>query len=196
MEQKIIKIKCKGSSIAKLEDLIEYQGNLKDLTETNYDRLLISLKKGFTQPISVWIKPDKTKYILDGHQRVRVLSKIKSEGWIIPDLPICEIYAETEQEAADIVLRNISQYGTVTMDGLIEFSDKLELDIKEIAHDFNFPELKLEKFNFDNNEKRKDLSDDYKESYEVVIECKTEQEQKSIFLRLSEEGLKCRLLTL
>ena len=41
-----------------------------------------------------------------------------------------------------------------------------------------------------------DLSDKLTESYEVVVECESEEEQEKIFNDLNERGLKCRLLTL
>lgn len=42
----------------------------------------------------------------------------------------------------------------------------------------------------------KDISDELKEEYEVVVECSDEEEQERIFTQLNEMGLKCRLLTL
>lgn len=156
MEIKKLQIKCKGSTTAKLEEILDYQGNLKDLTKDNFEKLLTSLKKGFTQPISVWIKPDGTKHCMDGHQRCRVLNSMKKDGWIIPDLPICEIFADTEKEAAEIVLRNISAYGNITMDGLIEFQQTYELDIEEIKNNFRFPEIHLENYEPDVENKEND----------------------------------------
>lgn len=42
----------------------------------------------------------------------------------------------------------------------------------------------------------KDISDELKESYEVVCECSSEAEQEELFNKLVNEGIKCRLLTL
>lgn len=53
------------------------------------------------------------------------------------------------------------------------------------------PELEIQ-----SETEQKDISDDLKEGYEVVCECETEQEQEQLFYKLTEEGIKCRLLTL
>lgn len=139
-------IKCKGSTTAKLEELLIFQGDLKDLSKENFEKLYRSLSKGFTSPINVWIKPDGSKQIVDGTQRDRVLNAMKKDGWIIPELPICEIFADTEKEAAEIVLRNISAYGQITLDGLIEFQQTYDLEMEDIKADFRFPELHLENY--------------------------------------------------
>ena len=41
-----------------------------------------------------------------------------------------------------------------------------------------------------------DISDSIETTYEVVIECMDEMEQESVFNRINEMGLKCRILTL
>lgn len=158
---KTLKIKCKGSALVPLEELLEYQGNLKELTETNQELLRASMEEGFIQPISVWIKPSGEKFIMDGHQRVKVL-KLMAEDYKIPPLPVCEVFAETEAEAAKIVLKDISQFGKVTMEGLIEFTDKYELDIEEVKLAYNFPELNLEAFDYN-----KDYSEEVIKEKEV-----------------------------
>lgn len=145
MEKNLI-IKCKGSDVANIDDLLEYQGNLKDLTETNYKMLRSRIEKAFRHPIQIWIKPDGSKYIMDGHQRLRVLNKMREDGWNIPAIPICEVFADTEAEAAEIVLESIAQYGIVTAEGLLDFTQKYELEIEQVKLDFRFPELNLEKF--------------------------------------------------
>ena len=78
-------------------------------------------------------------------------------------------------------------------------SDLSEFDYDLLKEDFaedylnslgiELPELKVEI-------EQKDISDDLKESYEVVCECENEQEQEQLFYKLTEEGIKCRLLTL
>jgi hypothetical protein len=37
---------------------------------------------------------------------------------------------------------------------------------------------------------------DVKDAYQVVVECRDEDQQRDVFGRLTDEGLKCRLLTL
>ena len=77
-------------------------------------------------------------------------------------------------------------------------SDTSDFDMELLQEDFSVDdlndwgiEIKLEK-----ESDLTDISDELKETYEVVCECENEMEQEALFLRLSEEGIKCRLLTL
>ena len=77
-------------------------------------------------------------------------------------------------------------------------SDSSEFDFELLQTDFEVPEL--EDMGIDISEIKekelKDISDELKEEYEVVVECSDEEEQERVFAQLNEMGLKCRLLTL
>lgn len=77
-------------------------------------------------------------------------------------------------------------------------SDSSEFDIELLQVDF--PTIELEEMGIDipniEEKEQKDISDNLKEEYEVVVECSNEYEQEEIFNKLTEMGLKCRLLTL
>lgn len=77
-------------------------------------------------------------------------------------------------------------------------SDSSEFDLELLSVDFDVPELKDMGIDIPEIKEKelKDISDELKESYEVVVECQSEQEQEEIFTQLNEMGLKCRLLTL
>ncbi len=77
-------------------------------------------------------------------------------------------------------------------------SDSSEFDVELLKVDFDLPELKDMGIDIPDVkiDEPKDISDDLKEIWQVVIECKNEAEQQEIFERLSQEGLECRLLTL
>lgn len=124
----------------KLGELTNTQGELKDLTEDNYVKLKDSiLKHGFVFPFAVWTDKDGVKFILDGHQRVRVL---ENEGWNY-DYPYIEIPAKSLVEAAEILLKISSQYGTITAEGVNDYFSTYELEetvMEEITFDkFSFP---------------------------------------------------------
>ena len=78
-------------------------------------------------------------------------------------------------------------------------SDSSEFDLDSLQADFDVEQLHdwgLD-VEFENlEEDLKDISDDIKESYEVVCECSNEEEQERLFYKLTNEGIKCRLLTL
>lgn len=77
-------------------------------------------------------------------------------------------------------------------------SDSSEFDIELLSVDFEVPELKDMGIDVPEIKEKelKDISDELKEEYEVVVECSDEEEQERIFAQLNEMGLKCRLLTL
>lgn len=127
-------------------DLIELQPNsFKDLSEKNFDKLTNSFKiHGFITPYFVW--KDKGKYfILDGHQRSRVLSTLEPNGL---EVPYILIDAKNKQEAAKKLLAIDSRYGKRTAEGEQEFLDIFEIEqgyIEEVAVlEFEFEEAEEE----------------------------------------------------
>ena len=77
-------------------------------------------------------------------------------------------------------------------------SDSSEFDLELLSVDFAAFELKDMGIDIPEIKEKelKDISDELKEEYEVVVECSDEEEQERIFTQLNEMGLKCRLLTL
>ena len=115
-------------------DLIELQPNsFKDLSQKNFDKLSNSFNvHGFITPYFVW--KDKGKYfILDGHQRSRVLSTLEPNGL---EVPYILIDAKNKQEAAKKLLAIDSRYGKRTAEGEQEFLDIFEIEqgyIEDVA---------------------------------------------------------------
>jgi len=127
-------------------DLIELQPNsFKDLSQKNFDKLSNSFNvHGFITPYFVW--KDKGKYfILDGHQRSRVLSTLEPNGL---EVPYILIDAKNKQEAAKKLLAIDSRYGKRTAEGEQEFLDIFEIEqgyIEEVAVlEFEFEEAEEE----------------------------------------------------
>ena len=117
-----------------IKDLIPTQGELKDLTEANYDKLKKSFEKhGFIFPISIWQDGDKN-YLIDGHQRQRVIVKEYGDA----EVPIIKIPAKDIKEAAEILLKVTSQYGTITQEGLDTFIAQYQLNEAEIYESTSF----------------------------------------------------------
>lgn len=78
-------------------------------------------------------------------------------------------------------------------------SESSEFDFELLQEDFDTEELEVWGLDVDFDvepTEPKDISDDLKESYEVVCECSSEAEQEELFNKLVNEGIKCRLLTL
>ena len=70
-----VQIRCAAAVNIDLAKLTPLQGELKELSDVNFEKLKQSiLKHGITFPFFVW-QSDGENYILDGTQRDRVLLK-------------------------------------------------------------------------------------------------------------------------
>jgi len=131
IENKIIGLVYKN-----IDELIEFQGNLKELAVCDFEKLKNSfLLNGNISPIYIW-----GNKILDGHQRIKTLAKLREDGVDVPeDLPCVEIRAKSEKEAKKYILQYISQHGKITSDGLYEFISVNELDFRDLKQEINLP---------------------------------------------------------
>lgn len=120
---------------ASMSEFHATQGDLKFLSEDNYKKLKNRIeKRGFIDPVTVWVDEEGQKWLLDGHQRKHVL---ETEGWNQP-IPYLVIEAESKAEAAQILLEITSQYGTITQEGIDEFIATFELPEMDVRGSTNF----------------------------------------------------------
>lgn len=160
---KTIRITCKTGFIADIGDLLVLQNDLKDLTKENYEKLKKEiLTEGFDAPFFIW-QDHETKWILDGTQRYRVLSKLRNEGYEIPPLPIVPIEAKDILEAKRKLLGFASQYGNMTSQGLYEFISTANIPFEEMDSRFRFPEIKNDEFKAEYFEETKSSEGEIKE---------------------------------
>lgn len=146
-ELKTISIACESKSAMNIDDMRDFQGNLKTLLDVDYEKLkgeIIEL--GFSYPIQIW-QTGEQNYILDGHQRRRVLLRMREEGYEIPEVPVGVTFADTYKEAKMKLLGGASQYGRVVSDGLYEFMTDADLTVEEIRERVRFAEVDLDLFN-------------------------------------------------
>ncbi len=130
----------------KLADFIPFQGNLKELSTEAYEKLKkVILKLKFSFVIHVWLH-DGHYYILDGHQRVRCLQQMETEGYSVPRLPAIIVEAASFEEAKEKVLAGTSSYGDITQDGLYEFISIGNLKLDDVVSQFKFQEIDFERF--------------------------------------------------
>jgi hypothetical protein len=104
------------------------QGNLKDLTRENYDKLKeVLIEDGFRVPFFVWHNTENDRdYALDGHQRKRVMTGENMEDNGSREVPYVVFEAANEHDARKMLLRITSQYGTITQDGFDEFVGEMQ----------------------------------------------------------------------
>lgn len=140
--EKSIFISCNGTNTIDLDEVVAFQGDLKEISRKNLERLKNRiLKLGFNVPFFIWSSPDRKRYLLDGHQRARALYELRNAGYTIPALPYAEIQATDIQDAKDKLLGISSQYGDFTQDGIRTFLGDIKID-----GDIRLPtgELKIE----------------------------------------------------
>lgn len=117
------------------------QGNLKDLSDANYEKLKLVLdSRGFTTPLFLWFFED-TPYLIDGHQRQRVMTKEDMNDDGSYEVPYLKIEAESIADAKAQLLEISSQYGTITQEGFDEFIAIDEMPEAEIVQVVNFDKL-------------------------------------------------------
>lgn len=142
--------------VAPISELSATQGDLKFLSEDNYNKLKRNIEKhGFDIPVTVWVDSQGEKWLLDGHQRKHVL---ETEGWDDP-IPYLVIKAPNMKTAAERLLQITSQYGTVTREGLDEFIAKFELpevEMRELTHFDSVFDFSVEKEDFEPEEPTED----------------------------------------
>jgi hypothetical protein len=143
---KPVAIRCRAAINVELPALTPLQGDLKELSDANFEKLKRSiLKHGITFPFFIW-QSDGINYILDGTQRDRVLTRMTEEGYDIPPLPCALIEAKDRKEAAEKILLISSQYGKMTNNSLEEFLAENDLGFLELQDELELPSIDLEYF--------------------------------------------------
>ena len=157
----------------------------------------VILKTGVRAPITV---SKLSGLIVKGHGR---LEAAKVAG--LKEFPVeYQVFKDNEEEMSALLADN-------------KIAELAEIDnekLKEIFNDFEFEDLSITGFSEEelkelteifeetellgdpDEEQRKDLSDSIKDVCQVIIECKNEAEQESLYNEFVNRGLTCRVLTL
>lgn len=139
-----IRVTCKAADILPIDELLDFQGDLKHITADNLLKLKRSiLKYGFTAPIFVWRGVDNR--VIDGHQRLRALEDLRKDGYSVPDLPVAYIQADSEAHAKEKLLHITSQYGEFDIRGVESFMSDAGLTLDDVPDiRFSIGDLQLE----------------------------------------------------
>lgn len=142
-----IEIICETGISVPWRDLKDYQGELKELSIANFEKLKKAIiEDGFAAPIFIW--KDKN-YILDGHQRIRVIETMLSDGYDDPvKLPCVNIRCRDKKHAKKLILDFASVYGKATDEGFYQFLHEADLveDYGKIIDTVDLPDVDVEKF--------------------------------------------------
>lgn len=146
--KKVVKINCRGAGELSIDLLTPLQGNLKTLLEENFEKLRnVIAKEGITEPISIWEDPMSGQtMILNGHQRVHTLKRMRDDGWVVPQIPVNMVEAKDFNHAKRLVLQLTSQYGTINPESAFEFINELGVTAEELADTLNFADFDMTRF--------------------------------------------------
>lgn len=157
--------------------------NPRTISKVKYEKLLKSLET-FTKMLE--LRPiiyDENGVIWGGNMRYQALTQLASDKKIeLKDSYFKQIIGYTEAEKKEFAIRDNVELGDWDMDLLANEWGDLPLDEWGV----------VESLDSDGEEKSKVISD----TFEVVIECEDESQQKNIYNKLISEGYKCRVLTL
>jgi hypothetical protein len=201
MEKKI-KIACTGAMLIDVSELVPMQGDLKDLSEENYEKLKKDIiKLGFSEPISAWKNNEGQWCLLNGHQRTRVLLRMRDEGWEIPSIPISIIEADDYKQALEKILSLTSQFGEITRDGLYKFITSNDINPNFISEHFNFAEINMPKFMEEFFNSPSEQIENFDENNLLVkeficsVKCKNETDLQIIYDEMIRRGFECKIIT-
>jgi len=173
-----------------VESLIPYARNARTHSDEQVAQIAASIKEwGWTTPVLV----DETGQIIAGHGRVMAARKLGLEE--IPVM-VASGWSEAQRRAYVLADNKIALNSGWDMDLLkVELQDigEMSFDLDKIG--FSVEEMTsffVETENENNIPEQKEL----KNTFEVAIECENEMQQEDIFNRLTQEGYKCRVLTI
>jgi ParB-like chromosome segregation protein Spo0J len=172
----------------KVEDLIPYVNNSRKHSDEQVAQISASIKEfGWTNPILI----DGTNSIIAGHGRLMAARKLKMDE--VPTIELDHL-TDTQRKALVIADNKLALNAdwdntllTIELDELLK--DGFALDI------LGFDSIELAKL-FDVVEPDDIKEQSYNEVFNIIVECKDEQEQEKIFNRLDSEGYKCRVQSL
>lgn len=177
-----MEVKCKTQHTLPLEELTEFQGNLKERDNTDIGKIVKSIKKhGFSFPFFVW-NQDAINHVLDGHGRLKALQQMVAQGENIPELPIVYVDCRDEADAKELLLKLNSQYGKMTAESIKDFLGDLQIDFTELAIPDGFLDLST-------LEEPKEKTDD-DEAPEIDYEEPAQSEQGQVY-ELGPHRLMC-----
>lgn len=146
--------------IVSLDEIHEFQGDLKELSEDSYKKLATEIETtGFAFSPHVWLNKGKY-YLIDGHQRCKTLKRLCEEKKIkAPKISVIPVEAKNKKEAKMRVLQAASQYGRVTDEGLKKFVIDAKIELSDLER-FDFPTIDLPDFEKELRGESKGLIDD------------------------------------
>lgn len=176
---------------ANVKDLIPYVRNSRTHSEEQVIQIAASIKEfGFTNPILV----DGENGIIAGHGRIMAARKLGLD--VVPTIELSHL--SEAQKKAYIIADNKLALNAGWDDEMLrlEFEELGDLDFDLELTGFDLLEM-TNIFDDEATAEEQDLKEEnYSESFSIIIECESEENQKNIFNKLDTEGYKCRVQSL
>ncbi len=171
------------------DDLIPYINNSRTHSESQIKQIAASIREfGFTNPILI----DDQSTIIAGHGRVMAAQLLGLDD--VPTITL-EDLSEAQRKAYVIADNKLALNAGWDIDALsIEINQLADLDFDLNILGFDIEELTS--ILDGEKEGTEPKEESYSEIFNIVIECKDEEEQEKIFNRLDTEGYKCRVQSL
>lgn len=168
----------------KLTELSLLNNNPRVISKENMDKLKKSIKNNpdyfEARPIICSDRIGKL-VILAGNQRY-----LASKDLGLKEVPCVILHNLTEQKEKEIIIRDNVELG--------------DWDYDLLANEWEIPDLKdwgvdIPSYE-DIEEKEIKNNEEYKEKFQIIIECQNETEQEKIYNKLQRENIKCRIQSL
>ena len=159
--------------------------NPRKISEVEKAGLKSSIQEfGYVDPI---IYNVRTGNIVGGHQRYTILRETGNTHADVIEIDV----DDKKEKALNIALNHQGIAGTFDDEKLQKLLPEVDKRLKDIL---NFDELEKEVAKTTANLATESKS--LQTQYEIIIPCIDEAEQESIFYRLQEQGIKCKVQTL
>ena len=189
---KQIKVHNPGNLLVRpYQELYDFQDDFKHEIEPEALKKLKNslIRHGVFVPKFVWLDGEKA-CIIDGHQTRKALESLEAEGYTIPPIPYVEIQAESRANAAEKLLQINSRYAKINPES--DFLRDLE-NAKELLERIEIPEIRLDLIDVPKIDPADNI-DEIPETYQILIECRDEEQQAGLLEKLTSEGIKCKAL--
>ena len=141
MEPQTIRIECQGATTVNIDELNELH-HFKTMTDSHYAHARNSITElGFSFPFFVWIDANGTKWAVDGNSRLKVLKRMREEGFIIPELPADIINAKDKAEAKKKLIAAESRYADPNESDFAEFLQEDGIAIEDVETFMDIPDI-------------------------------------------------------
>lgn len=168
----------------KISDIKPNPNNPRLIKDNKFKKLVQSIKEF---PKMMELRPmviNKDNVILGGNMRFKALKELNYKE--VPEEWIKRAEDLTEEETRRFIIADNVGFGEHDWDMLANEWDAEQLE-----------DWGLEGFPFEGDTAEdKDLSDNLKETFEVIVTSGNEQEQEATFDYLTKKGYVCRVLTL